>query len=285
MNKAGLIAVAVAAVALAGCNTPTRFGTGYDLNNLKSASPQGSFFLQNLKNEYQVFSNSEATTQWDYQDSEFFAEKGLKVAKGQDVLPEMPSEWNIPKSAEQELEKARAEFMAVRAKGAEDKPIATAKAQVFYDCWIEQTQENWQTGDIALCKEGFKKYMAELTKVKVAKPKPAAVAPQQFVIYFDFDKSTVNPVGQTVVNAIIEAAKGMAGKKLNLVGHTDTSGSAAYNQRLSVARSAAVKNALVKGSIPAANVMTSGVGESQPAVGSGDGVKEQQNRRVVVTFQ
>ena len=65
-------------------------------------------------------------------------------------------------------------------------------------------------------------------------------------------------------------------------GHTDTSGAAAHNRQLSQARAQAVADVLARQGVDAARIRTVGLGESDLAVQTGDGVREVKNRRVVV---
>lgn len=65
-------------------------------------------------------------------------------------------------------------------------------------------------------------------------------------------------------------------------GHTDTSGSAIYNEDLSERRATAVKDALVLQGIPADSITTVGKGKTDPLVPTEDGVREPQNRRVEI---
>ncbi len=67
-----------------------------------------------------------------------------------------------------------------------------------------------------------------------------------------------------------------------VVGHTDTVGSPAYNNALSMRRSGAVKDGLIGNGIPANAISTAGRGESELMVQTGDGVKEPQNRRATI---
>ena len=67
-----------------------------------------------------------------------------------------------------------------------------------------------------------------------------------------------------------------------VVGHADTSGSAAYNVRLSERRAKAVADALVGLGVDAAKLAVDWRGETEPAVATGDGVKEPLNRRSTI---
>ena len=87
-----------------------------------------------------------------------------------------------------------------------------------------------------------------------------------------------------VLHQAIEAAFTGRQSRITVVGHTDTSGTEALNKTLSLNRAKAVKAALVRmGARPAA-VQISGVGESDLAVQTPDGVANAQNRRAVVTL-
>jgi outer membrane protein OmpA-like peptidoglycan-associated protein len=70
-----------------------------------------------------------------------------------------------------------------------------------------------------------------------------------------------------------------------IVGHTDTSGSVAYNMRLSERRAKATADAMVSLGVPAASLDVSWKGKSEPAVQTGDGVKEPLNRRATIQVQ
>ena len=70
---------------------------------------------------------------------------------------------------------------------------------------------------------------------------------------------------------------------LNVVGHTDTSGSLSYNQGLSERRAHNIADLLVAAGAQAGSLEVSGRGKTQPAVPTAEGVKEPLNRRVEVT--
>jgi OOP family OmpA-OmpF porin len=70
-----------------------------------------------------------------------------------------------------------------------------------------------------------------------------------------------------------------------VVGHTDTSGSPSYNQKLSERRANAVRAALEALGIPEDNIHVSGRGEGELMIETGDGVKEPQNRRATIDME
>jgi OOP family OmpA-OmpF porin len=118
-----------------------------------------------------------------------------------------------------------------------------------------------------------------------AVPPAAPLANAVYFVFFDFDKYAITPAAQDILNTVVSDARRTSASRLNVVGHTDTSGSPAYNQRLSERRATAVREALVQRGVPAGQIATRGVGESQPLIATGDGVREPSNRRAEVRFQ
>jgi outer membrane protein OmpA-like peptidoglycan-associated protein len=72
--------------------------------------------------------------------------------------------------------------------------------------------------------------------------------------------------------------------RIMVAGHTDSDGSEAFNQDLSVRRAESVRNALVAQGVSAARITTMGFGESQPIADNSTQAGKQLNRRVVVTI-
>lgn len=83
-------------------------------------------------------------------------------------------------------------------------------------------------------------------------------------IRFDFDKSTIRPETGSLITDIAVMLKNNPTWRLQINGHTDSIGDAAYNQRLSAERAAAVKNALVKLDVDGSRLQTAGFGETKP---------------------
>lgn len=112
-------------------------------------------------------------------------------------------------------------------------------------------------------------------------PKP----PKQFIVFFGFNKSSLSAEAQRVVSEAAAAAKQFGSAEIVVVGHTDTVGSPKYNMRLSLRRAGAVKAELVHNGIKPGMIETSGKGETELMVQTGDGVKEPQNRRATIDLQ
>ena len=128
-----------------------------------------------------------------------------------------------------------------------------------------------------------------------AAPAPAAVAPVVVPVppaatkvtyaadaFFDFDKSVLKPEGKAKLDDLIGKVKGINLEVIIAVGHTDSVGTDAYNQKLSIKRSEAVKAYLVSKGIEKNRVYTEGKGEKQPVADNKTKEGRAKNRRVEI---
>lgn len=83
-------------------------------------------------------------------------------------------------------------------------------------------------------------------------------------LHFDFDKATLRPESAKLIKDIATTLKNNPTWTLQINGHTDSIGDAAYNEKLSAARAASVGSALVKQGVDAGRLKTGGFGETQP---------------------
>ena len=117
-------------------------------------------------------------------------------------------------------------------------------------------------------------------------PAPAPVAAQKVTYaadaFFDFDKSVLKPEGRAKLDDLVSKIKGINLEVIIAVGHTDSVGAAAYNQKLSVRRAEAVKAYLVSKGIERNRVYTEGKGESQPIADNRTAEGRAKNRRVEI---
>ena len=104
---------------------------------------------------------------------------------------------------------------------------------------------------------------------------------RQEIIYYEFDKGQSAETRNTI-NRILDIGQYCNVDNIRVVGHTDTSGSAAYNLNLSKRRAKDARDELVRQGIAGERITSEGKGETEPFVPTGDGVKEQLNRRTEV---
>lgn len=271
-----LQSLAVSMVALLGLSACDLTGP---LQDLKTSQPTGSRFTQSLAASYLAFSQKEANN-YDWFNSRHFALKGLAAAGGEAVSPENPADWDIDTGPSQgDLAALRVRLIVALDAGRDRAPDMAATAQTGYDCWLEELSEGWETNEIEAC---HKQFMTSLETLEGGTP--MANEQDRYQVFFDFAAYQIDPIARQI---IAEAAKAIAQSKstnIVVIGHTDRAGSTDFNMALSSRRAEMVKRALVEFGIPADRIHAVAQGESDLLVPTADGVREPQNRRVVVRF-
>jgi OOP family OmpA-OmpF porin len=183
------------------------------LVQLQKTEPVGTPYQMYLAREYLDFAEAEAD-QYDWFDSGHFSRKGLKLARGEDVKPEIIHFWDIDKDNAPTLLQAR-EYLTqtLTDQVKESHPKEAARAQFLFDCWVEQQEEIWQTSHIAYCREKFYNTLDKLAALsagdmmKTAQAVPAelpakqqmAEAPVDINSYpVDNDAQIAEPVAQPI---------------------------------------------------------------------------------------
>lgn len=125
---------------------------------------------------------------------------------------------------------------------------------------------------------------APATPAPAPAPAPAVASKVTFSAdaFFDFDKSVLKPEGKAKLDDLASKVKGINLEVVIAVGHTDSVGSDAYNQKLSVRRAEAVKAYLVSKGIEKNRVYTEGKGEKQPIADNKTKEGRAKNRRVEI---
>jgi outer membrane protein OmpA-like peptidoglycan-associated protein len=119
--------------------------------------------------------------------------------------------------------------------------------------------------------------------VPVAAPAPAPA--KTYLVFFDWDKYSLTPRALDIIAQAASDSKTQSTTTIAVNGYTDTSGTPAYNQGLSVRRAKAVEAQLVTDGVPASEITAQGFGDTDLLVPTGPGVREPQNRRVQIVLQ
>ena len=123
----------------------------------------------------------------------------------------------------------------------------------------------------------------QVKPVEAPKPKPVAEK-VTFAsdVLFDFDKSVVKPEGKSKLDDLSAKVRGVNLEVVIAIGHADSIGSDAYNQKLSVRRADSVKAYLASKGIEANRIYTEGKGKKQPVADNKTREGRAKNRRVEI---
>ena len=125
---------------------------------------------------------------------------------------------------------------------------------------------------------------------EAAKPKPAPEKPKPVAekvtfaadVLFDFDKSDIKPEGRSKLDDLAGKMKTINLEVVIAIGHTDSIGTDAYNQKLSVRRAEAVKKYLSSKGVEGNRIYTEGKGEKQPVASNKTKEGRAKNRRTEI---
>ena len=204
------------------------------------------------------------------------------------------------------LNKVAMLFACVALATAAGAQVKAANGGNVIDNWQNGTSElTWKNGTNELCwrDSNWTPATAAADCDGALKPTPVVATPTPAVVtppvapttpavatkvtyaadaFFDFDKSALKPAGKEKLDELIAKVKDVNLEVIIAVGHTDSVGSDAYNQKLSVRRSEAVKAYLVSKGIEKNRVYTEGKGKKQPVADNKTAEGRAKNRRVEI---
>jgi len=188
--------------------------------------------------------------------------------------------------------------------------VAGSASAQSVDNWVSPFGETWKNGTQELCWrnafwtpataiEGCDGAPTPVTQappvqtttpptVAPVSPPPTTVQPVATRVvfnadtFFDFDKASLKPEGRQLLDQVVSQVNTLTLETIIAVGHTDWTGSDAYNQKLSERRAASVKTYLVENGIDANRIYTEGKGKTSPVAPNTTREGRAQNRRVEI---
>jgi outer membrane protein OmpA-like peptidoglycan-associated protein len=116
-------------------------------------------------------------------------------------------------------------------------------------------------------------------------PAPKAEEARTFLVFFDWDKSDLTARARQIIADAAGASQRLAVTRIEVSGHADHTGTAQYNQALSMRRAQTVAAELVRLGVQQQAISISAYGFSRPLVPTAAGVREPQNRRVEIVLK
>ncbi|MGF1629298.1 MAG: OmpA family protein [Kiloniellaceae bacterium] len=298
------------------------FVVGGDQATARALPPLADPFQQALVDGYTKNADDEYE-QGNYRTADLYYLKAIDTANGKNSVMEQPNSWTVATgdraqglhgADKQSAENMRANLAPWIADNKQSNPSAAAVQQLKYDCWIEQLSEQ-QYSQAAVCGPTM-----QTAAVTVPAPAPV-VAPSQestaslcmqdpsgynesgtlcrvSVINFAFDRYDLLRPGQDSVgdqtaaeqaaslDQILRQVETIKPARIDVMGRTDSSGTSAYNYGLSDCRAQSVVAALRARGLPASvETRIIPMGQTDLILPTGDGVREEQNRVVMVAYQ
>ena len=290
-----VVVVCLMAGLAAGC------APGIEIGSARNVVAEGPEFSTSLYHGYLDLAEYEYS-EADYRDSDYFSRQAIKAASGNAPEPRDVRGRDLPSDYQGEAIASRARLMRVFEKGGRTRwPTEAARAQVMFDCWMQEQEEDHQPSHINQCREAFMLSIAKLEAATEPRRQMAdagpgdqvamrdgalgagsATAAAHFIVYFAFDRSEISPTAKRVIRDAVAQAQKLGAKRIDLTGHADRAGEVPYNQNLSLDRARAVASAMRTAGIDDSVVGLTALGENMPAFPTADGVRDHRNRRVVI---
>lgn len=277
------LVILLALVALSACDTTA------SLKELRHATPSADPYYAALSEHYREYAEQQVVN-YDWWSSKTFADKGLIVAYGHEVLPEKPEDWGLSKQEIKELNPARAALLRALTDNAKKiQPKQAASAVFHFDCWIENLDDGWQIDKIEACRDKFFTALHALEDTgsdkAAAPPPPTPTITSSSVLYFPFDRDVLEGEFLTQMEGLVASLKNSPDAQLVINGHADRAGDDNYNLELSARRAEYIRALLIKAGLDPKRVHYFAFGESDPAIVTDDDVRERANRRVEIFIE
>nr|MBF0222412.1 OmpA family protein [Desulfobulbaceae bacterium] len=160
--------------------------------------------------------------------------------------------------------------------------VQTDKASQIVDTPYSLTTVSGASGQPSLPEPISKeKVFSEFHTVIQAAP----IKPISFTLYFLTSSTTLTQQSKEQIPLVVAEAKKRVPSEISIIGHTDSTGSKEYNNKLSLQRAKAVETLLENEGADMTTVYISHHGEGDPLIPTKDNVAEPKNRRVEIMIR
>ncbi len=262
--------------------------------------PQGRSFASYLAQGYLRYAKQE-DNEHDFRSAALFLARAGQVERGERVEPEALFQRNIPPHAVSDMLYARHRLVAAFAKNAAILyPRIAATAQVSFDCWMEQQEENTEPNEVAKCRAEFEGAISRLeaaltpglTLPAAGSPVPAGTPLSEpnceqcsgaHLVFFELGSSDLSADAKKSIADVAATILSGSTHGVAISGHTDLAGGSRYNDSLSQKRVDTVVGALMAAGVPSSKLITTyAYGKKRPRIPTADGERNAGNRRVEV---
>ncbi|HXQ65010.1 MAG TPA: OmpA family protein [Alphaproteobacteria bacterium] len=251
-----------------------------NLGPVEQTPGQGSAFAQALHKEYSALARKLQAGRH-LSDALYWNAKSSRAAAGEEVAPESPNLQGMPPQAGNDP--AIALNRVLKSDARTRDPADLAIAQVSYDCMMRHWERDVYNGILDECQKNF--YDAIMRLEGAPPPPPPPPIATDFWLYFDFNSAALRADAMAVLEGVLDSIRRLGGAGVMITGHTDTVGSVAYNQALSVHRAQAAARFLEQHGVARNSVHTIGKGKTDLRVPTPDQVREQENRNVHIELR
>lgn len=275
--KRVFIGTAVATVLAACSSTPERIEsleTARTLVSQVEASPRAGVAAGNVTEARKSLAtaNRLAEGSGDLKDIEF--EASIATLNAQ-----IANEKILAAQAREEIEKGTAERQAVLLQSRERE--AQRMAQQADARAAEAERRAQEAREANLRAQTLEQELADLK----AKKTDRGIVLTLGDVLFETGKATLQPGAYPTIDRLASALKEVPSRTVLIEGHTDSVGSAEFNQQLSEHRAQSVQTALLERGVGSNQISVTGKGESTPVASNDNAGGRQQNRRVEMVFQ
>lgn len=278
MRTVTFLMLGASAVALAACDSlpGASLGDTFTAESYLAADHGGEAnFNDALAREYTELARWQAYDYVRWLNATAFINKARAAEAGNTPAPWTPAQLGVNGDATAMYDEVVSTIQA----NAAERPVACARAQALWDLYLFLLRAEGNGDPVP---ETSEEALAELEEALAACA--AVPGPANYVVYFGFDKSNLTDAARATLDEVVQAVADMGASALSVVGHADTVGSVEYNQALSERRADSVADYLENRGIPRGAMTLAGRSELEPAVPTGDGVREPLNRRVEITL-